>query len=123
MGMGEHKRIGGCPMEFSRWGFSDLMENMSFWGSGRPLGALEPSKKVGGEATARLTRGLRCSFGGNGSGMYGEEQSGEPITNPHRHFLGLHRGPQVCSGSALGTSVHAVCDPVSRVLSMFCIES
>ena len=29
------------------WGFNDLMENPSFWGSGRPLGALEPSRKVG----------------------------------------------------------------------------
>ncbi len=35
---------------FSRWGFNDLMENLSFLGSGRPMGALEPSKKVGGEA-------------------------------------------------------------------------
>jgi hypothetical protein len=49
-------------------------------------------------------------------GMYGEEQSGEPTTNPHRHFLGLHRSPQICSGSALGASVHAVCGPVSRAV-------
>ena len=33
---------------FSRLGFSDLTENWSFWGSGRPLGALEPFKKGGG---------------------------------------------------------------------------
>ncbi len=36
---------------FSRWRFNDLMENLSFWGSGRLPGALEPSKKVGGEAS------------------------------------------------------------------------
>ncbi len=35
---------------FGRWGFNALMENRSFWGSGRPLGALEPSKQVGGFA-------------------------------------------------------------------------
>ena len=35
---------------FSRLGFSDLAEILSFWGSGRSLGALEPSKKVAGEA-------------------------------------------------------------------------
>ncbi len=35
---------------FRRLGFSDLIENLSFWGSGRALGAVEPSKKVGGEA-------------------------------------------------------------------------
>jgi hypothetical protein len=35
---------------FSRLGFIDLIENQSFWGSVRPLGALEPSKKVGGFA-------------------------------------------------------------------------
>ncbi len=35
---------------FSRRGFSDLIENRSFWGSGRPLVILEPSKKVGGFA-------------------------------------------------------------------------
>ena len=35
---------------FRGLGFNDLIENRSFWGSGRPLGALEPSKKVGGFA-------------------------------------------------------------------------
>ncbi len=35
---------------FGRLGFNDLTENRSFGGSGRALGALEPSKKVGGEA-------------------------------------------------------------------------
>ena len=31
---------------FSRGGFSDLMENPSFWGSGRPREAQKPFKKV-----------------------------------------------------------------------------
>ena len=31
-------------------GFSDLMENRSFWGSGRPQAAQKPFKKVGGFA-------------------------------------------------------------------------
>ncbi len=35
---------------FSRLGFCDLIENRSFGESGRPLGALEPFEKVGGEA-------------------------------------------------------------------------
>ncbi len=34
---------------FSRLRFSDFIENWLFWGSGRPLGALEPSKKAVGE--------------------------------------------------------------------------
>ena len=45
---------------FSRWGFNDLMENRSLWGSGRPLGALEPSKKVGGEAPLFFLDGSRA---------------------------------------------------------------
>ena len=35
---------------FSRWGFSDLIENRSFWGSGRSRAAGRPFKKVGGFA-------------------------------------------------------------------------
>ncbi len=35
---------------FRGLGFSDLIENRSFWVSERPLGAVEPSKKVGGFA-------------------------------------------------------------------------
>ncbi len=42
---------GACDgLGFRGLGFSDLIEHRSFWGSGRPLGALEPSKKVGGFA-------------------------------------------------------------------------
>ncbi len=33
-------------LRFRGLGFSDLIENRSFWGSGQPLGALEPSKNV-----------------------------------------------------------------------------
>ena len=32
---------------FKRWGFGDLIENRSFWGSGRPRAAQKPFKKVG----------------------------------------------------------------------------
>ncbi len=39
----------------SRLGFSALAENQSFGGSGRPLGALKPSKKVGGFADDRFS--------------------------------------------------------------------
>ena len=35
---------------FLRNGVRDLAENLSYWGSGRPRGALKPSEKVGGEA-------------------------------------------------------------------------
>jgi len=35
---------------FSRGGASDLMENLSFWSSGRPRAAEKPFKKVGGKA-------------------------------------------------------------------------
>ena len=36
----EHQKEG-----FSRGGFSDLMENLSFWGSGRPRAAQKPLKR------------------------------------------------------------------------------
>ncbi len=39
---------------FSRWGFCDLIEHRSFWGSGRPLRALEASKHMGGFAPHSL---------------------------------------------------------------------
>ena len=35
-------------LEFRGLGFNDFIENPSLWESGRPLEALEPSKKVGG---------------------------------------------------------------------------
>ena len=35
---------------FSKGALSDLMENRSFWGSGRPQAAQKPFKKVGGLA-------------------------------------------------------------------------
>ncbi len=35
---------------FRRLGFTDLIDNQPFKGSGWPLGTSEPSKKVGGEA-------------------------------------------------------------------------
>ena len=33
---------------FKGWGVSDLIENLSFWGSRRPRAAQKPFKKVGG---------------------------------------------------------------------------
>ena len=38
----------GGVWNFGGWGVSDFFENLSFWGSGRPRGALKPSKKAGG---------------------------------------------------------------------------
>ena len=43
-------RVGGCQMGVYQRGVLDLAENRSFLGSGRPRGALKPSKEVGGDA-------------------------------------------------------------------------